>query len=143
MLSSILVFHISGNIYRTIIITNIMKKIAGILIIIMLFSSCGVNSALVLNHNINNTQVQLSSNNYRVVDRISGSAEVEYILLIGGLNKKQLYENAYSAMVSKANLINSSRALVNVVTEEHIGGVPPFWYKRTITVSANVIEFTK
>jgi hypothetical protein len=29
------------------------------------------------------------------------------------------------------------------VTEEHLGGVPPFYYTRTITVSASVIEFTK
>src|SRR5690349_4767966 len=122
-----------------------MKKINYMLIIVasLLLSSCGFNSALVLNHNQNSTQVQLTSNNYKVVDKVSGSAEVEYILLIGGLNKRQLYENAYSAMVDKASLINSSKALINFVTEEHIGGVPPFYYKRTLTVSANVIEFTK
>ena len=109
----------------------------------LLLSSCGFNSALVLNHNQNNTQVQLSSGNYKVVDKVSGTAEVEYILMIGGLDKRQLYENAYSAMVNKANLLNSSKALINIVTEEHVGGVPPFYYKRTLTVSANVIEFTR
>lgn len=109
----------------------------------MAFTSCGVNTALILNHNQNNTQVHLSSNNYKVVDKVTGSAEVKYICLIGGLNKKQMYETAYTAMVTKANLLNSSKALVNIITEEHIGGVPPFYYKRTVTVSANVIEFTK
>ncbi|NEN25676.1 hypothetical protein G3O08_19470 [Cryomorpha ignava] len=123
-----------------------MKKIPTILfvaVVSLMLSSCGVNSALILNNNQNSTMVQLSSNNYKVIDKVSGSAEVEYILLFGGLNKSQLYENAYSAMVEKANLVNSSKALINIVTEEHIGGVPPFYYKRTITVSANVIEFTQ
>jgi hypothetical protein len=106
-------------------------------------SSCGVGSSILVNHNQNSTQVQLAGNNYKVVDKISGSAEVEYICLIGGLRQKQLYENAYSNMVGKANLINTSRALVNIVSEEHIGGVPPFYYKRTITFTAHVIEFTR
>ena len=123
-----------------------MKKIAYLVVIIIvtvIFSSCGMNSAFILNHNQSATNVQLSSNNFKVVDKVSGNAEVKYILMIGGLNKRQLYENAYSAMINKANLLNSSKALINIVTEEHFGGFPPFYYKRTITVSANVIEFTK
>ena len=68
---------------------------------------------------------------------------MKYIFLIGGLKKKQLYENAYSNMMSKANLLNTSKAVINIVTEEHVGGVPPFYFKRTVTVSANVVEFVK
>lgn len=109
----------------------------------LILSSCGANSALILNHNLTGTQVQLNSNNYKVIDKVSGSADVTYILLIGGLDKTQLYENAYSAMLAKANLVGSSKALINLVTEEHVGGLPPFYFKRTITVSAFVIEFTK
>jgi hypothetical protein len=123
-----------------------MRKISYIFMLVgiaLLFQSCGMNSALVANQNQNHTQVQLSSNNYKVIDRVSGSAEVEYFLMIGGLTKRQLYENAYAAMLSKANLLNGPRALVHVVTEEHIGGVPPFYLKRTITISAHVVEFTK
>lgn len=106
-------------------------------------SSCGVNGSLIVNHNQNTSQVQLSSNNFKVVDRVSGSAEVKYIICIGGLKKRQLYENAYSDMLKKANLLNAPKAIVNVVTEEHAGGVPPFFIRRTVTVSANVIEFTR
>jgi hypothetical protein len=123
-----------------------MKKLSLILSAVALtafLSSCGINNAIIVNHNQSSTQVQLSSGNYKVVDRITGSAEVKYICLIGGMKKTQLYENAYAAMVNKANLTGSSKALVNVVTEEHIGGVPPFYYKRTVTVTAHVIEFTK
>lgn len=120
------------------------KKIfAGLIALSMILTSCGVNNSIILNHNQNSTQVQLSSDNFRVIDKVTGSAEVEYIFMIGGLDKRQLYENAYSAMVSKANLTNAPRALVNIVTEEHIGGVPPFYYKRTVTVSAHVVEFIK
>ena len=122
-----------------------MKKIKFIIYILgaTLISSCGVNQSMVLNHNQNNTQVVLSENNYRIVDKVSGSASVCYVLMIGGLNKRQLFENAHSAMMAKANLQNASKALVNIVSEEHVGGVPPFFTKRTVTVSANVVEFTR
>lgn len=122
-----------------------MKTIKPIIVLasIILFTSCGINSSLILNHNQTSTQVHLSSNNFKVIDKISGNAQVEYIFGIGGLRKKQLYENAYSDMLSKANLLNSSKAIINIVTEEHFGGVPPFYYKRTVTVTANVIEFIK
>lgn len=120
-----------------------MKKVLYSLIAIAFFaitSSCGVNHALMLNLNQNSTQVHLASNNFKVTDNVSGSADVAYVLIFGGLNKKQLYQNAYADMVSKANL-TGSKALVNIVTEEHFGGVPPFYNKRTITVSAHVVEF--
>jgi len=113
-----------------------------LIIIIPILTSCGVSSALVLNQNQNTTHVHLGSNNYKVAGSATGFSEVEYIMLIGGLSKNQLYQNAYSDMVSKANL-EGSRALVNIITEEHVGGVPPFYIKRRITVSANIVEFTK
>jgi hypothetical protein len=117
----------------------------------VLCNACGFNRALMINNNHNNTQVVLSLNNYKVLERVMGSSSVSYVLEFGGLNKKQLYEKAYSEMVTRANLMNSSKALINIVTEEHIGGFPPFYckgyppiyYKKTITVSATVIEFIK
>ena len=108
-----------------------------------LLSSCGVNTAMVLNHNHNNTQVHLGSNNFRVTETVSGTADVPYILGIGGIRRKRMYEQAYSQMMDKANLKNSSKAVINVLTEEHVGGVPPFYIKRTVTVSGNVVEFTR
>lgn len=122
-----------------------MKKAAIIIIALVLLAglnSCGVSNALILNQNLNSTQVHLSSNNYKVVGKVSGKSEVSYVLVFGGINKRQLYENAYSEMVKSADLIGS-KALVNVVTEEHVGGVPPFYYTRTITVSANVVQFVR
>ncbi|NND07758.1 MAG: hypothetical protein HKN87_15380 [Saprospiraceae bacterium] len=106
-------------------------------------SSCGINHALIVNDNQISTQVQLNTNNFEVVQKVKGSADVEYILTIGGVNRKQLYENAYANMLTNADLMNGSKAIVNVLTEEHLGGFPPFYYRRTITVSAHVIEFTR
>jgi hypothetical protein len=120
-----------------------MKTLRVFLIIVMgsALVSCGTGTALMVNQNHNTTHVHLGSANYKVVGRATGTSEVEYVCLIGGLNKKQIYENAYAQMVADANLDAGSRALINVVTEEHIGGVPPFYFKRKITVNANVIEF--
>jgi hypothetical protein len=46
-------------------------------------------------------------------------------------------------MIAKANLVNSSKAIINVVTEEHAAFITPFYVRRTITVSANVVEFNR
>ena len=123
-----------------------MKKLSISLLFmasLVFLNSCGINHAYVFNHNQNATQVHLGSNNFKVLEKVSGTAEVSYVLIFGGVNRKELYNNAYSEMVNSANLVSGSKALVNILTEEHVGGVPPFYYTRTITVSANVIEFVK
>lgn len=123
-----------------------MKKITQYSLLLLLttcLSSCGIGTALVVNHNQNATEVHLSENNFRVVDQVSGSSEVSYVFAIGGMKKRQLYENAYSTMLKKANLLNGSKAIINVITEEHVSGFAPFFVKRTITVSGQVIEFTR
>lgn len=123
-----------------------MKKISMYSVLLLLaafLSSCGIGTALVTNHNQNATEVHLSGNNFKVIDQISGSSEASYVLAIGGMNKKQLYENAYSTMMKKANLLNGSKAIINVMTEEHFSGFAPFFVRRTITVSAQVVEFTR
>lgn len=121
---------------------NTLTKVLAIALWIGL-SSCGASSAIVLNQNQNATQVHLTSNNYNILEQVSGSAETEYILLIGGMNRTQLYNTAYSEMIKQADLSSGSKALINIVTEDHIGGVPPFYVKRTITVGAHVIEFVR
>lgn len=121
---------------------NLMFAFATLLLI-MVATSCGVSNAVYVNHNQSATQVLLSSNNYKVIDKISGSAEVSYVFLIGGTNQRQLYENAYSDMVKKANLNNAPRALVHVVNEEHFRGFFPFAFTRRVTYTAHVVEFVK
>ena len=123
-----------------------MKKIgiySALLLIAITLNSCGIGHAYVTNHNQNATEVHLSQNNFKVIDQVSGSSETSYVLAIGGVDKRQLYENAYSAMLKKANLLNGSKAIINVMTEEHVSGFAPFYIRRTITVSAQVVEFTR
>ncbi|NHE58558.1 DUF6567 family protein [Cyclobacterium plantarum] len=123
-----------------------MKKtrnaILGLALILGL-GSCGVNQAWILNQNQNNTQINLGSNNFQVLGQVKGAAEVEYILVFGGKNRRNLFNEAYSAMIEEADLTSGSRAITNILTEEHVGGIPPFYYKRTITVSGTVVEFTR
>ncbi len=54
---------------------------ASFILLVLLFSSCGINNAMLLNVNQSATQVHLTSNNFKVVDKVRGSAEVPYILL--------------------------------------------------------------
>ena len=123
-----------------------MKKISiySVLLLLAAFlNSCGIGTAFVANHNQNATEVHLSGNNFKVIDQVSGSSEASYVLAIGGMNRRQLYENAYAAMMKKANLLNGSKAIVNVMTEQHFSGFAPFFVRRTVTVSAQVVEFTR
>ncbi len=117
--------------------------LAGALMLAAALSSCGINYATTGNYNLNTTQVQLASNNFRVVDTLSGSASVSYIFLIGGLSEHQLYQNAYFEMMRQADMKSGSRAIANVVTEEQVSGFVPIYFTRRVTVSANLIEFTR
>lgn len=78
--------------------------------------------------------MQLSEADFRTVGKVVGTDSVAYDLVFGGMKKKRLYA---------ADPGKGSRAVVNVITEEHLGGVIPFYYKRTLTVSGQVIEFTR
>ena len=127
-------------------ITHAMKNSFKVCLIIATaigLGSCGMNYAVTGNYNLNTTQVQLATNNFKVVDNLTGTSSVSYVLMIGGMSKEQLYANAYADMMKKADMKSGARAVTNVVTEEQISGFLPFYYVRTITVSANVIEFTR
>jgi hypothetical protein len=105
--------------------------------------SCGYGSAAVLNNNNNTTQVQLSTNNFHFVQKVSGTSSMTYIFGIGGLSNTEMYHNAYTAMMDSADLKIGSRTVTNILTEEHVGGFFPFYFTRTLTVSGSVIEFTR
>jgi hypothetical protein len=119
-----------------------LLKVASLLLVSFVLNSCGVSSAVMDNQNQNSTQVVLAGNNFKVVQQVKGSAEVQYFLFMGGVWKGALYARAYEDMMSKVDLSVGSRAIVNLVTEENIDGFFPIHYLRTITVSAQVIEFT-
>ena len=118
-----------------------MRKIVLFSALALLLASCGVTREL--SHNVNNhtTQVVLAKNNFKVVEHVKGEASNQYLLIIGG-GKRALVEKARAKMLQKANLVGSSRAVINETVESYwifIGvGI-----QYTVTVSADVIEFTE
>ena len=118
-----------------------MRKIVLFSALALLLASCGGTREL--SHNVNNhtTQVVLAKNNFKVVEHVKGEASNQYLLIIGG-GKRALVEKARAKMLQKANLVGSSRAVINETVESYwifIGvGI-----QYTVSVSADVIEFTE
>jgi hypothetical protein len=120
-----------------------MKRVLKVILIISLIlslSSCAIHSGLTFNTNNNVTNVVLQGNNYKIVQKVKGEASGLTVLGIGG-SFRALIENARSDMLSKANLMGRSRAIINETVEVNNKFFVVFWIK-TITVSAYVIEFT-
>lgn len=119
-----------------------MRKIVLFSALALLLVSCGVTRELL--HNVNNhtTQVVLAKNNFKVVEHVKGEASNQYFLLIIGGGKRALVEKARAKMLQNANLVGSSRAVINETVEIHSFF---FWIgmQYTVTVSADVIEFTE
>jgi len=103
-------------------------------------TSCAGHYGLTSNLNNHSTEVVLSKNNYKVLKSVTGDASVTYIFGIGGLSKKALIAEARSEMLQDANLEGSARAIINE-TVEIKGTSFPFFGKKTVTISAQVIEF--
>ena len=72
---------------------------------------------------------------------MKGEASNQYFLIVGG-GKRALVEKARAKMLQNANLVGSSRAVINETVEIHSFF---FWIgmQYTVTVSADVIEFTE
>lgn len=72
------------------------------------FTGCaGVASMTSSNHNLTQTHVVLSDDNFKVVGHAYGEASATYICGFGGLSKKALYSNAINEMAKNANLRGS------------------------------------
>ncbi len=109
----------------------------------ILMTSCGIHSANVSNINNYTTSVGLNKKNFRVIDRVSGKSTATYVLGIGGLSNKALVEKSKARMIEDTDLTGGSKAIINVTTESHTTLVVPFFYQKTVTVSAHIIEFTE
>lgn len=105
-------------------------------------SSCGVNTHLVSNQNLSQTQVILHNENFRVLGEASGSATATYILGIGGLSRKAARSNAVSEMYKTARL-TGSQTIVNINVHQHVGGVYPLYFKVAYTATGQIVEFVK
>jgi len=119
-----------------------MKNLGLVLIILFLFSSCAFHSGLSSNLNNNTTEVVLAKKNYRIIESVSGQATATYVFGIGGFSKKGLIDTARSQMLSKIEMIGTSKAIINE-TVEIKSSFFPIVRTYTVTVSGYVIEFTE
>lgn len=120
-----------------------MKKnvtLIAITALIFSLSSCAVHYGLPSNQNKNNTEVVLQGANYTVVQKVQGTADSWIVFGFGG-SFKPLAAQARANMLASADLIGKSRAVINEVVEVN----DKFFVvcsKKTVTISAHVVEFT-
>lgn len=120
-----------------------MKKLTILLIgTIFVFSSCAVHNGLTTNQNNHTTEVVLSKKNFKVTESVQGESQAMYVFGIGGLSKKAMVSEARANMLSKANIVGSSKAIINETVEIKYSFFPIVrLYK--VTVSGHIVEFTE
>lgn len=123
-----------------------MKKLLMLFVLVVtLFgvSSCSLQDPMTRNLNQNSTNVVLQDNNYKIVAKVGGEAQAKYILCFGGFRKQALIEEARARMLENANLIGSSKAIINENVETSVTSFAGFYNILKVTVSGYVIEFTE
>ncbi|MGQ1908186.1 DUF6567 family protein [Marinifilum sp. RC60d5] len=120
-----------------------MKKISFLLVgVTLLFSSCAIHNGLTTNSNNHETQVVLAKKNFKLVKNVKGESKATYIFGIGGHARQAMIEEAKSKMLRKADMMGSSKAIINETVEiKH--SLFPFFRKYELTVSGQVVEFTE
>jgi len=118
-----------------------IKLLFIVMVSALFITSCGYHHALVGNLNTNVTNVELSRQNFKVIDKVSGTSTATYIFGIGGLSNRALIQRAKANMLRNADLTGNARAIVNLVTENHVAIFYPVFFRRTVTVSGHIVEF--
>ncbi len=110
----------------------------------ILLNSCGFFSKgnLSLNTHSMEAHINLSKKNFKVVDYVTGEAKTTYIIGIGGLTKRSMIEKARSEMYKNANLVGSSKVILNENIDFYVEHYPLVRVVK-ITVSGYVYEFTE
>jgi hypothetical protein len=118
------------------------RKYLSIIGLALILSSCGIHNGLTNNVNNHSTEVVLSKNNFKVLESVQGESQATYIFGIGGLSKNAMVSTARANMLSKANIVGGSKAIINETVEiKH--SLFPFVRKYKVTVSGHVVEFTQ
>ena len=123
-----------------------MRKLLMLLVLVAtLFgvSSCSLQDPMTRNLNQNLTNVVLQDNNFKIVQKVRGEAQADYLFYFGGFRKKGLIEEARAEMLENANLIGSSRAVINENVEMSVTSFAGIFSYVKVTVSGYVIEFTE
>ena len=121
-----------------------MKKflLSFVAIICMMLTSCGISQEATSNRNVTQTDVVLSTANYKVLGTVQGTSSQNYFFGIGGLSKKSLGESAMSDMYKNADLQGKSRAIINVNVTYKTKGILIYMGRKAIA-TGTLIEFTK
>jgi hypothetical protein len=123
-----------------------MKKLLMLFVLVAtLFgvSSCSLQDPMTRNLNQNLTNVVLQDNNFKIVQKVRGEAQADYLFYFGGFRKKGLIEEARAEMLENANLIGSSRAVINENVEMSVTSFAGIFSYVKVTVSGYVVEFTE
>lgn len=116
-----------------------VKKIVPVLIsIAFLFSGCAFHKGFTTNY----TEVVLSEKNFKVIERVQGEAEARYAFGIGGLSKNALIAEARANMLSKANIVGGSKAIINETVEVKRSRLL-IVRRYKVTVTGHIVEFTE
>lgn len=120
-----------------------MKKSLFLVLVVIMFgmTSCSLHDGLTHNLNQNSTNVVLQDNNYTIVQKVRGESQADYFLYFGGFRKKGLIEEARADMLENANLIGSSKAVINETVETSYTTFCGIYSNVKVTVSGYVVEF--
>lgn len=103
------------------------------------FFGVGVGS---LKHNsLNQTEVLLQKNNYKVIKKVEGITKSWYVFGLGGASSQTLKENAVNNMFQEANL-EDNQALINITYTTSFRIRWFVYTEKNITAYGTVIEFT-
>ena len=117
-----------------------IKSLLFSIALLALCSSCAFHNGLTRNYNGHNTEVRLQESNFKVVQYVEGYSTTTHVFGIGGLTKRALVAEARKDMLSKADLIGSSKAVINETVElKH--SFFPFVGKTKVSTSAYIVEF--
>ena len=117
-----------------------MKRLIILVVASLFLGGCATHLYNTDNHNISETQVVLSENNFKVVGIANGSATKTTVFGIGGLSAKSLKGNALADMYKNANL-TGSQAIINITFKTSVAGYAPIYTRTEYTASGVIIEF--
>jgi len=118
---------------------NKFKMFLLIFALVLIVSGCGIHEGLTSNLNNHNTEVVLSSNNYKIVKRVQGTSSGVSVFGFGG-SFNAMIADARKEMLENADMVGTSRAIINETVEVNRKVFVVVSIK-TITVSGYVIEF--
>ena len=123
-----------------------MRKLLMLLVLVAtLFgaTSCQLHSGVAVNLNQNSTNVVLQDNNYKIVQKVRGESQADYFFYFGGFRKNGLIEEARAEMLENANLVGTSKAIINETIETSMTTFAGIYSNVKVTVSGYVVEFTE